>query len=48
MITESGGTVTEDIPEESRGDSCLTKELAEHLGKLSLKVKLYFFKLKCH
>ncbi|KAG8186879.1 hypothetical protein JTE90_024119 [Oedothorax gibbosus] len=42
VLQESGGTVTEDIPEESRGQSCLSKDLAERLGKLSLKIEKYY------
>lgn len=37
---ESGGTEIEDIPEEARRDCCLTTELAEYLGKLSIQVNI--------
>lgn len=35
---ESCGTVTKEISEDERSNSCLTRELAEKLGKIALKV----------
>ncbi|KAG8180291.1 hypothetical protein JTE90_013544 [Oedothorax gibbosus] len=42
VMQESGGTVSEKIPEDSRGDSCLTIELALRLGNISLKIEEYY------
>ncbi|GIY42577.1 probable phosphoenolpyruvate synthase, partial [Caerostris extrusa] len=42
IMQESGGTTTEDIDEYSRNESCLSKETAQRLGKLSLKIEKYY------
>ncbi|GFT67930.1 putative phosphoenolpyruvate synthase, partial [Nephila pilipes] len=37
-----GGTVTEDLDETSRKESCLSKGSAERLGKLALKIENFY------
>ncbi|GIX77143.1 uncharacterized phosphotransferase YvkC [Caerostris darwini] len=38
----SGGTATEDIEEDSRNESCLSKETAERLGEIAIKIEDYY------
>ncbi|GIY94301.1 putative phosphoenolpyruvate synthase [Caerostris extrusa] len=42
VMQDSGGTVTEDLDENSKNESCLSKETAERLAKLSLKIEKYY------
>ncbi|GFS59637.1 putative phosphoenolpyruvate synthase [Trichonephila inaurata madagascariensis] len=42
IMQDSGGTITEDLDENSRKESCLSKETAERLGKLSLKIESFY------
>ncbi|GIY36260.1 acetoacetyl-CoA synthetase [Caerostris darwini] len=42
VMQDSGGTVTEDLEENSKNESCLSKEAAERLAKLSLKIEKYY------
>ncbi|CAL1284489.1 unnamed protein product, partial [Larinioides sclopetarius] len=42
IMKDSGGTVTEDIDDQSQRESCLKKENIKRLGKLSLKIEKYF------
>ncbi|CAL1271866.1 unnamed protein product [Larinioides sclopetarius] len=42
IMKDSGGTVIEDIDDQSKSESCLRKEDAERLGKLSLKIDSYY------
>ncbi|GFS84669.1 putative phosphoenolpyruvate synthase [Trichonephila clavipes] len=42
VMQDSGGTITEDLDENSRKESCLSKETAERLGKLSLKIESFY------
>ncbi|GFW53699.1 putative phosphoenolpyruvate synthase [Trichonephila clavipes] len=38
----SGGTVIEDIDEDTKSQSCLSREAAERLGKLAIKIERYY------
>ncbi|GFT97647.1 uncharacterized phosphotransferase YvkC, partial [Nephila pilipes] len=42
VLQDSGGTVTEDLDEDSRKESCLSKETALRLGKLAIKIENYY------
>ncbi|XP_055937941.1 prodigiosin synthesizing transferase PigC-like [Argiope bruennichi] len=42
IMKDSGGTVTEDIDDQSKLESCVSKKDAERLGKLSLKIEDYY------
>ncbi|GIY05871.1 prodigiosin synthesizing transferase PigC [Caerostris extrusa] len=42
MMQDSGGTATEDIEEDSRNESCLSKETAERLGEIAIKIEDYY------
>ncbi|GBM45813.1 putative phosphoenolpyruvate synthase [Araneus ventricosus] len=42
IMKDSGGTVTENVDDQSKNESCLRKEDAERLGKLSLKIENYY------
>ncbi|GFY69764.1 probable phosphoenolpyruvate synthase, partial [Trichonephila inaurata madagascariensis] len=42
IMQDSGGTVIEDIDENSRSESCLSRETALRLGKLSLKIEKFY------
>ncbi|KAF8792184.1 Prodigiosin synthesizing transferase PigC like protein [Argiope bruennichi] len=42
VMQDSGGTVLEDIDESSRNESCLSKETAVRLAKLSLKIEKFY------
>ncbi|GFU19708.1 probable phosphoenolpyruvate synthase [Nephila pilipes] len=42
IMQDSGGTVIEDIDENSRAESCLSRETALRLGKLSIKIEKFY------
>ncbi|GBM45824.1 Prodigiosin synthesizing transferase PigC [Araneus ventricosus] len=42
IMQDSGGVVVEDIDEDSRRDSCLSKETAEFLGKIAIKIEKFY------
>ncbi|CAL1271854.1 unnamed protein product [Larinioides sclopetarius] len=42
IMQDSGGTLIEDIDENSRSESCLSKETAIRLAKLSLKIEKFY------
>ncbi|XP_055938079.1 putative phosphoenolpyruvate synthase [Argiope bruennichi] len=42
IMKEFGGTITEDIDEQSQKKSCLSKEDAKRLGKLSIKIENFY------
>ncbi|GBM67462.1 putative phosphoenolpyruvate synthase [Araneus ventricosus] len=42
IMQDSGGTVIEDLDENSRNESCLSKETAVRLAKLSLKIEKFY------
>ncbi|CAL1271859.1 unnamed protein product [Larinioides sclopetarius] len=42
IMKDSGGVVVEDIDEDSRKDSCLSKETAEFLGKIAVKIEKFY------
>ncbi|XP_055939046.1 uncharacterized protein LOC129968808 [Argiope bruennichi] len=42
IMQDSGGVVIEDIDENSRTDSCLSRETAECLGKIGIKIEKYY------
>ncbi|CAL1271937.1 unnamed protein product [Larinioides sclopetarius] len=42
VMQEFGGTITEDLGENSKDESCLTKETAIRLSKLGVKIEKYY------
>ncbi|XP_055940036.1 prodigiosin synthesizing transferase PigC-like [Argiope bruennichi] len=42
VMQESGGTITEDLGENSKNESCLTREAAIQLSKLGVKIEKYY------
>ncbi|XP_055939759.1 uncharacterized phosphotransferase YvkC-like [Argiope bruennichi] len=42
IMQDSGGTVLEDLDENSRNESCLSEEIVLRLAKLSLKIEKYY------
>ncbi|GFT51519.1 probable phosphoenolpyruvate synthase, partial [Nephila pilipes] len=42
VMQDSGGTVTEDLDENSRNESCLSRETALRLGKLAINIEKYY------
>ncbi|GFY37324.1 probable phosphoenolpyruvate synthase [Trichonephila inaurata madagascariensis] len=42
VMQDSGGTVIEDIDEDTKSQSCLSSETAERLGKLAIKIERFY------
>ncbi|GBM84271.1 putative phosphoenolpyruvate synthase [Araneus ventricosus] len=42
VMQESGGTITEDLGEDSKNESCLSKETVIRLAKLGIKIEKYY------
>ncbi|GFU16363.1 probable phosphoenolpyruvate synthase, partial [Nephila pilipes] len=42
VMRDSGGTVIEDIDENTKSQSCLSRESAERLGKLAIKIERFY------
>ncbi|GIY37512.1 hypothetical protein CEXT_418371 [Caerostris extrusa] len=41
-MQDSGGTVTEDIGDDLRNESCLPVEAVENLGKVAIKIEEFY------